>query len=175
MDKRKTRLIVLTGLFAAMIFIATGYLHVNTNAGYTHFGDGLLFLAASLLPAPYAAAAGAIGAGMADIVSMPIWAPATIVIKAVTALCFTSKRETIVNRRNLLALIPALFICVVGYSLFEAAVMIGGFNAAALAKAFASTPAYCVQIAGSSALYFAVGTALDKAGIKKRISAMTSA
>lgn len=174
MDIKKIRLIVLTGVFAAMIFIATGYLHVNTNAGYTHFGDGLLFIAASILPAPYAAAAGVIGAGMADMVSMPIWAPATIIVKACTALLFTSKRDTIVNRRNITALIPALAICVVGYSLYEAAVMIGGFNAAALAKAFASTPAYCVQIAGSSALYFVLGGALDKAGIKKRMSALTA-
>lgn len=174
MEQKKIRLIVLSGVFAAMIFVATGYLHVNTNAGYTHFGDGLLFLAASLLPAPYAAAAGAIGAGMADIVSMPIWAPATIVIKACTALLFTSKRETVVNRRNILALIPALILCVVGYCLFETAVMIGGYNAAAFAKAFASTPAYCVQIAGSSTLYILLGTALDKAGIKRRMTALTN-
>ena len=37
MESKKIRLTVLTGVFAAMIFVATAYLHVNTNAGYTHF------------------------------------------------------------------------------------------------------------------------------------------
>ena len=52
-------------------------------------------------------------------------------------------------------------------SLFEAAVMLGGWNTAALVKAFASTPAYFVQITGSAVLYVIVGTALDKMGFKK--------
>ena len=83
--------------------------------GYTHVGDGFLYLAASLLPAPYAAAAGAIGAGLADLLSgYSIWAPGTLIIKALTAFCFTSKAEKIVNKRNLLGLLPALALCVGG-------------------------------------------------------------
>ena len=161
MDHRKIRYLTQSGVFAALIFIATAYLHVNTNAGYTHFGDGLIFLAASVLPAPYAAAAAAVGAGLADAVSMPIWMAATIPIKILTALCFSSKTKKIICRRNLLALIPSLLICVVGYSLFEAFFMLDGFGKAALVKAFASAPAYCIQIAGSSAVFIAFGRALD--------------
>lgn len=169
MEQKKIKLMVTTGMFAAMIFIATAYLHLNTNAGYTHFGDGFIFLAASLLPAPYAVAAGVIGAGLADIVSMPIWAPATVLIKAFTALLFTSKNDKLLCRRNLLSLIPALVICVVGYSVYEAAVMSGGFTLPALIKAFASTPAYCVQIVGSSILYIVLAAALDRMGFKERV------
>lgn len=167
MKENKTRLMVTTGVFAAMIFVATAFLHVNTNAGYTHFGDAVMFLAASVLPTPYAMAAAAIGEGLADAVSMPIWLPATVVIKALTVLLFTPKQETILCKRNLIAYIPALILCIVGYSLYEAAIMLGGWNTAALVKAFASTPAYFVQITGSAALYVVVGTALDKMGFKK--------
>ncbi len=167
MDQKKIRLMAMTGVMAAMIFIATAYLHVNTNAGYTHFGDGLIFLSASILPTPYAIAAAAIGAGLADVVSMPIWAPGTIIIKAVTVLFFTSKKDTILCKRNFLALIPSLAMCICGYSLYEAFVMIG-FSFAAIAKAFASTPAYCVQIAGSSVLFIVLGKAFDKIKLKER-------
>ena len=60
------QLICVTGLFAAMIYVLTAWLHIPTGAGYTHAGDGLIYLAASMLPTPYAMAAGAIGAGLAD-------------------------------------------------------------------------------------------------------------
>ena len=57
----KTRLLALSGLFAAVIFAVTAYIHIPTGLGYTHAGDGIIYLAASLLPAPYAAAASAVG------------------------------------------------------------------------------------------------------------------
>ena len=84
------QLICVTGLFAAMIYVLTAWLHIPTGAGYTHAGDGLIYLAASMLPTPYAMAAGAIGAGLADGLSgFVVWLPGTIVIKAITALCFS--------------------------------------------------------------------------------------
>ena len=64
---------------------------------------------------------------------------------------------------------PSLALCICGYSLFEAIFMIGGFNNAAIAKAFASTPAYCVQIGLSSVLYIALAKVLDKMQIKKKL------
>ena len=61
MKKKTTRRTCLTALMAAIIYVFTAYIHVPSHTGYTHVGDGFLYLAASLLPAPYAAAAGAIG------------------------------------------------------------------------------------------------------------------
>ena len=105
------QLICVTGLFAAMIYVLTAWLHIPTGAGYTHAGDGLIYLAASMLPTPYAMAAGAIGAGLADGLSgFVVWLPGTIVIKAITALCFSRKTEKIICVRNLLGIIPALVI-----------------------------------------------------------------
>ncbi len=51
----KLRLLVTTGLFAALIYVFTAYLHIPSGAGYTHAGDGLIYLAACILPTPYAA------------------------------------------------------------------------------------------------------------------------
>ena len=166
----KIRRIVLTGLFSALIFIFTAYIHVPTGAGYTHAGDGFIYLAACLLPAPYAVAAGMIGGALADgLTGFPVWIPATIVVKAVTALFFTSKRDKIVNLRNILGILPSLAVCIVGYSIYEGVFMAGGFNKAAVIAAFSQTPFYVVQVFASSVLFIAAGAALDRSGLKKRI------
>ncbi|MCR5600606.1 MAG: TIGR04002 family protein [Ruminococcus sp.] len=165
----KIKMMTLTGLFSALIFVFTAYIHVPTGAGYTHAGDGLIYLAASMLPLPYAIAAGVIGAGLADGLSgFAVWIPATIIIKAITALFFTNKSEKIITKRNLLAIIPSLILCIVGYSLYEGIVITKSLSAAAIIAAFIQTPAYTVQVAASSVLYIVVGTALDKVGFKKK-------
>ena len=166
----KVRRIVLTGLFSALIFVFTAYIHVPTGAGYTHAGDGFIYLAACILPTPYAVAAGMIGGALADgLTGFPVWIPATIVIKAITALFFTSKKEKIINLRNILGILPSLAVCIVGYSLYEGIFMAGGFNKAAIIAAFGQTPFYSIQVAASSVLFIAAGLALDKSGLKKRI------
>lgn len=166
----KIRRMVLTGFFAALIYVFTAYLHIPTGAGYTHAGDGLIYLAASVLPIPYAAAAGVIGGALADgLTGFAVWMPATIVIKAVTALFFTNKKEKILNLRNYLAVIPSLILCVVGYSLYEGVVITGELSSAALIAAFTQTPSYFIQVGASAALYIAAGIALDKIGFKKKV------
>ena len=56
--------LTLSGIFAALITIFTayiGHIPIGINGGYIHFGDGLIYLAATILPMPYAMLAGAIG------------------------------------------------------------------------------------------------------------------
>ncbi len=164
MKNRTTRRICLTALMAAIVYVFTAYIHVPSHTGYTHVGDGFLYLAASLLPAPFAAAAGAIGAGLADLLSgYGIWAPGTVIIKVLTAFCFTSRCEKLVNKRNVLGILPALLLCVGGYYLYEALIT-GNFTAPAL-----GIPGYLTQVALSSVVYLALGSALDRAGIKKKL------
>lgn len=167
----KMRLITMTGLFAALIYVFTAYIHVPTGAGYTHAGDGLIYLAACILPTPYAMAAGAIGGALADGLSgFPVWIPATVIIKAVTVLFFSNKSEKILTWRNLLGIIPSLVVCVVCYSLYEGTVMAGGISWTAITAAFAQIPAYCVQVFASSLLFVSVALLLDRIGFKKMFS-----
>ena len=94
----KIRLLTLTALFAALIFLLTAYLHIPSANGYTHIGDAFVYLAGALLPPGYAAAAGAIGAALADLMTgYAFWAPASILIKALTACLFTAKASKILN------------------------------------------------------------------------------
>ena len=167
MKNTTTRRLCVTALFAAIIYVFTAYIHVPSHTGYTHVGDAFLYLAACILPAPYAAAAGAIGAGLADLLSgYGIWAPGTVIIKALTAFCFTSKRESLVNKRNILGIVPALVLCVGGYYLYEA-IITGNFAAPAL-----GIPGYLTQVALSSVVYVLLGHALDRVERKKKLGEM---
>ena len=101
MKRKSIKLLTLSGLFAAIIFVLTAYVHIPSHNGYTHIGDAFIYLAATILPMPYAICASAIGAMFADVLSgYAIWAPATIIIKILVALLFTSKNEKIVCKRS---------------------------------------------------------------------------
>ena len=70
----KVKYITMTGIMAALITLMTAYIchvPVGANGGYVHFGDSLIYLAAVLLPRPYAlaAAVGALGAVQIGLIS----------------------------------------------------------------------------------------------------------
>ena len=100
MKNQKTKYLCLASLMAAIIFVFTQIFHIPSHNGYVHIGDAFVYLAGALLPWPYAMGAGAVGAALADCMSgYAMWAPASILIKALTALCFTAKKEKILCRR----------------------------------------------------------------------------
>ena len=95
MKKKNIRLMCVAGVFTALVFIVTAYLHIPTNNGYIHVGDALIYLSACILPLPYAMAVGAGGALLADcLTGYAIWAPGSLLIKAATALLFSKSSGT---------------------------------------------------------------------------------
>ena len=167
MKKENVRLLTMTALFAAAISVMTAYLlHIPIpTGGYIHLGDALIYLAACLLPVPYAAAASAIGAGLADLLTAPMWVPPTLVIKAVVVLFFTNRDERLLCRRNLAAVFAAGLFSPSAYALAGCA-MAG--TMAALIPQFLGT---LVQGIGSGALFIAIAPALDGVKLKERVSA----
>ena len=102
--------ITATAVMAALTTLMTAYIFhipVGVNGGYVHLGDTMIYLAAAFLPLPYACAAGAIGGGLADLLTAPVWAPATIIIKMLICLPFSSKGKKLVTKRNVIALFLA--------------------------------------------------------------------
>ena len=154
----------ITGILSALVFVVTAYLHIPTYNGYVHCGDGFIFIAACLLPTPYAVVVGALGAMLADVLTgFAIWAPGSMVIKGLLALLFTCKSKKIVTARNLMMLLPAALVSAGGYYLYEA--LITG----SLLASLAGIPGSLVQAAASSIVFVAVGIALDKYNLKKRL------
>lgn len=70
-NQKKLRLLTVTAMFAAAITVTTAYLlHIPIpTGGYVHLGDALIYLAACLLPVPYAAAERTVLSGTAALFS----------------------------------------------------------------------------------------------------------
>lgn len=159
--------ITATAVMAALTTLMTAYIFhipVGVNGGYVHLGDTMIYLAAAFLPLPYACAAGAIGGGLADLLTAPVWAPATIIIKMLICLPFSSKGKKLVTKRNVLALFLAFMISATGYYVAEGIMF--GFTA----SFFKSVSGSIVQSGGSAIMFVIIGTALDKIGFKTNIA-----
>lgn len=162
----KVKLLTTTGIMATLITIMTAYIchiPVGVNGGYIHFGDALIYLAAVMLPTPYALAAAAIGGGMADLLTAPIWTIATIFIKMLIVIPFSNKSSKIITPRNVIATVIAYLISGTGYFLAEY-VLFGTW-----AVFFVSMSQSFIQSCGSAIVFIVLGLALDKAQIKNRI------
>lgn len=164
MKRNHTKLICLTGIFSALVFVITAYLHIPTYNGYVHCGDGFIILAACILPMPYAVTVGALGAMLADVLTgYAIWAPGSMIIKGLIAILFSCKAKKIINTRNLFMLLPAALISTTGYYFYE--VLITGSFAVALT----GIPGSIVQAIASSIVFVLAGIPMDKYNLKKRL------
>ncbi len=88
MSSQKIHRIAMAGAFAALTCAATALLHIRSPlGGYFNMGDTLVLLSVLLLGKKWGTAAGAMGAALADVLlAYFVYAPATLVIKALTAL-----------------------------------------------------------------------------------------
>lgn len=162
----KTKYLSITGVFAAIIALMTAYIchiPIGLNGGYIHFGDTLIYLAATLLPRPYAMLAAGIGGGLADLLTAPLWAPATIIIKVLLATLFTNKTTKIITPRNIIATIGAFLISGIGYLTAEYFI----FGNAAIVTSLVSS---VIQSTGSAIFFIIIGIALDKIRVKSRLA-----
>ena len=163
LNTMRTKRLVLSALFAALIFVAITLFQVpNGLGGIIHFGDAMIFISAAVLPFPYALPVAAIGAGMSNLVRVPIWFPFTIIIKPIMTLCFTAKSDRILgSKRNIAAPFAAAIINTVLY--FGANwILFDQYTAvAALTGLF-------IQGGGSIIFYFIIAYVLDRVGIKAR-------
>ncbi|HEX2985706.1 MAG TPA: TIGR04002 family protein [Caproiciproducens sp.] len=166
---KSTKTYVLTALFAAMIFVVTAYiLHIPTPAtgGYIHLGDAFLYLAASILPTPFAVAAGGIGEALSDaLTGSLVYALPTLLIKSAMVLCFASAGKRIVTKRNIAASVAAGVICIAGYYLTEAVIYHN------FVSPLVEIPANLIQAGASAVIYLIAGNALDRLNVKDKITA----
>lgn len=162
-----------SALFAAIITVATAFIKVNTasDEGYLHFGDSMIYLAASVLPLPYAMIASAIGGFFADLIAgVPMWAPFTAIIKAFNALPFAlllyskrlQKKDKILNVGGFLMSIVSGLVTIVGYFLAT-------WTLLSLESAIVGLPTCWVQPVGAAIVFYIVAAALDAAKFKQRV------
>ena len=110
---KKLELMSQAAVMAALTAALTLWLHIpaGLNGGYIHFGDAVIYLAAALLPKPYAMAAGAAGGVIADLLTAPLWAPATLLIKPLLVLPFFKRRRADRDQKKYGGSCAGVFFC----------------------------------------------------------------
>lgn len=162
----RTKKLSFTGLLIAMTVLFTAYIfHIpfGLNGGYIHFGDSIIYLAAALLPKPYALMVGALGGGISDLLTAPMWVIPTVIIKMLIVLPFSSQKSTLISKRNLVAPVISFFISATGYFIAEK-IMFGTETAI-----FAAFSGSFIQSGGSALFFYLIASAFDGVGIKKRV------
>lgn len=169
MTHSRTKTLVLSAVFIAVIFISITLLGVpNGLGGFIHFGDALIFIAAALLPKPFAMVVAALGPGLFNLVRGPQWFIFTIIIKPIMTLCFNNKSPKILGcKQNIIAPFAAGLINT-GLYFIANIILFGG-----VAAGIAAVPALLIQGAGSVAFYFIIAAALDKLKIKSKLGALS--
>lgn len=124
--KNATQKIVISSLFAALICVATMLIKIPSPLkGYINLGDGIVLLAAWILPLPYGLIAAGLGSALADLFSgYAVYAPATFIIKALMAVVayyfyklFAKKAKATLSR--VFSGILSELVMILGYFLFE--------------------------------------------------------
>lgn len=138
--------LVLAALFAALGCVATMVISIPIPAtnGYINLGDGIVLLGAFFLPPAYAAAAGGLGSMLADILlGYASYAPATLLIKALSALCAATVSHMGQRKTGavILGAVAGEILMILGYFGYEALVL--GYGLAAVG----SIPANALQAA----------------------------
>jgi len=173
-DRVDARLLVLTGLFAALGCAATMVLQVpSPTGGYMNLGDTVVILGAWLLGPVYGAVAGGVGPAMADLLSgYAVYVPATLVIKAVMALTAALLYRAMRKRWPAVSAAAAEVPMVVGYWLFDAlltSLSSGGAFGLCLMGSAAGIPSNLVQAAFGAAASTLLILALRRSGyVQKR-------
>lgn len=161
----RAKKLTISGMFAALIFVTTMFVKIPVVSGYIHFGDALLYIAALVLDAPYAIAAGVIGESLADLAGgYAMYMPATAIIKFIIALIFTfSKTDSkkILSKKPVLMTVPAAIITVGGY--FVADLIIDK------SYAIVDISGNVIQTVGSAVIFIIIAAALDKMKIFDKI------
>lgn len=175
--KQILRQTVLASLLTAMTAVLTCYIKIPAQNGYFHIGDSVIYLAACLLPTPFAIFCGAVGGMASDIISgYTMYALPSFIIKALLVPVFSSKTDKISDKRNFLASVLNIPITVAGYYITEAVLISAGgnFTKTLLSpvpwiSALHTIPMNLIQSAASSVIFIVSALALDKANIKQRI------
>ena len=161
MNSKVVSKIVLTALFAALVYVATSIIRYPTfgTQGYINIGDSIVLLSAWLIGGVYGGLAAGIGSALADFLAQYVtYGPGTFLIKFLMALVayliFTALKKTNINKvvAYIVSGVVAELIMVFGYFLYESTILGYGLAAAASIPSNAIQAGTCLVIG-----YIAIG------------------
>ena len=123
----KLQLIVLAGLFAAIVTVSTMIIRIPTpTKGYINLGDCFVNIAGWLLGPIYGGAAAGIGSGLSDLFAgYTVYILPTFVIKGLMAVIAYAVYKALSKRTpgivgRIVSAVAAELVMIVGYAVFEA-------------------------------------------------------
>ena len=170
--KQNIRRLTVAALGTALVCVCTRAIQIPIPLGYAHLGDFAILLFAVYFGPWVGALSAGIGSALADLLSYPEWAPATLIIKclmgwAVAALA-RKRGETASLRsfRVFCAALAGMVIMVLGYFL-AGSVMYGSVSAGA-----AQILGLSVKGLAAMVLFYAAAAALEAAGLRRWLKAL---
>ncbi len=160
----KTRRIVLTAIFIALVYVATLIIQIPIpgTSGYVNLGDSFILLSGYFFGPITGFIAGGFGSALTDLsTGYGLWAPFTLIIKGIIGLFMGYFKERKLNV-YLLAVAAEIWM-VIGY-LIGGAILTGSF-----AVSLGSVPANSIQGIIGVVLFIILKEALEKMGFEKRI------
>ena len=159
MKNDKIQKLVWAGLFTALTTVATMVIHIPVGTGYWNVGDALVILSAFLLGPAWGAIAAGLGSALADILSgYAIYAPGTLIIKALMALVAAVILRPAKNKKTyitaIIASIAAELVMVSGYFAYEAFIL--GYGMAAIANVYSNALQGLVGASVGTILFYAL-------------------
>lgn len=164
--------ICFTGMFAALICVGTMVIQIPAPlAGYVHFGDCFILIAAWVLGPWYGFVAGGVGSALADLLTgYAHYVPGTLIIKGLMAMAAALIFSVLIKRSAKLRFpayivsgLAAELIMVAGYYLYKATFLQRGWIAT-----LANIPSNCIQGAFGLVLGVVLIQVIVKTGLQKK-------
>lgn len=152
-----TKTLIISSMLTALVFVVTFLLPVpvGNRGAYINLGDSIIYCTGLLVGAPWAAAASGIGSALSDwAYGATIYAPATLIIKALMGFVCAALIKKGGYKRFLVSSIIGGAIMVSGYGLFEF-IFMGGWGYAATTVIW-NLVQWAAGVVGATVLYYPV-------------------
>jgi len=130
------RKVIFSAVLAAVIFVITMFIRIPIprTGGYLNLGDVLVLFGGLYLGPRWGALAGGVGSAIADLVGFPVFAPYTLIVKAIEGLLAGALRK----KMPWLGCLLGALAMVAGYFIVETVILSGtiGFSAAVVELPF---------------------------------------
>lgn len=167
MNRIKLKKLVISALMAAIVYVATMVVQIpSPMQGYVNLGDCFVLLCGWFLGPVYGAAAAGIGSMLTDLfMGYAYYAPGTLIIKAVMALCAALIYKAIKSNTAgfIISSVVSEIIMIAGYFGYAALLLGKGLAAAA------SIPGNIVQGLAGLIIGTALALIIVKSGLDKKL------
>lgn len=158
-----TKNLCLASVFTAIVCLVTRFIQIPIPLGYFNIGNCIILLFCYVMPCPYGLFIGGVGSAVADLLSMPVWAFPTLVIKILMPLAFYGliKLFNKFSLKYIFAAIISMLIPFAGYT------FVGAIIAGSLYAGFTQIPGLALEYAANIVLFALLWFAAKKAGLRR--------